>query len=134
MSVGLPVSNSRAARFTVRSFSAAVLGDRQVETGLGLLLVGHRGGADLEVALRRCQLFADRRLLRSDRRQIVLRGEHVEVGLGHPDHQVLRVCSTWASEAAASSLLCSQASSFWKRISGTGHRDAERPGREFPGA
>ena len=62
----------------------------EVVARLRLVRVGDGRGADLEVALRLRELLGDRDLLRAMKCEVVLRGEHVEVGLRHAHDQVLR--------------------------------------------
>jgi hypothetical protein len=83
-----PTSWSSAMRLVRRSLSAASSGGGQVEAGLRFARVGDGGGADLEIALGRGQLLGMAALLALGG-QRVLRGQHVEVGLGHAHDQVL---------------------------------------------
>ncbi len=66
-----------------------LLGDRLVVARLGLERVDDRGGADLEVALGLRELLRDRALLGVGKGDVVLREQHVEVGLRHAHDQVL---------------------------------------------
>ena len=61
----------------------------QIVAGLRFLLIGDGSGADFKVALGRIKLLRDGPLLRLNRRQIILRRKYVEVGLRHPNHQIL---------------------------------------------
>ena len=65
------------------------LRDHQVKFGLGFAGVGDGAGADFEIALRRRQLFANRRFLRADKGQTVARRQHIKVRAAYPHHQVL---------------------------------------------
>ncbi len=65
------------------------LGGRgQVVAGLGVVRIGNGGRAHLEVALGLRELLADGLLPGADQVQVVLRGQHVEIGLGGPRDQV----------------------------------------------
>ena len=66
-----------------------LLGHHEVVLGLRIARVGDGCGADFKVALGRCQLFGHRRLLRLDEGQVVLRRQHIEVGLADAHDQVL---------------------------------------------
>ena len=57
--------------------------------GLRLALVGDGGGADLEVALGRGKLFRHSGLLCAHEGQRVACGQHVKVGLGDANQQIL---------------------------------------------
>ena len=65
------------------------LGSNQIETGLGLALVGDGAGADLEVSLGGRQLLGGGGFLGADKGQGVLAGQHIKIGLADADHQIL---------------------------------------------
>ena len=65
------------------------LGYHQVKAGLSFPGVGDGGGADLKIALGRCQLFGDSGFLRQQIGQAVLGGQHIEVGGADFHDQVL---------------------------------------------
>ena len=67
-----------------------LLGHRLVVARLRLQRVHDGRGADLEVALGLRELLVDRGLLRLGQRHVVLREQHVEVGLRHAKREVLR--------------------------------------------
>ena len=64
---------------------------RHGEVVAGLRLVGVRdgGGADLEIALGRGELLGNGGFLRADEGDVVLRLQHVEIGLGDTQDQLL---------------------------------------------
>ena len=68
---------------------AQFLGHDQIVAGLGLVGVGNGGVAQLEIALGRFQLPGDGGFFGLGGRQRVLGVEHVEVGVGHAQQQVL---------------------------------------------
>ena len=70
-------------------FGCNFLRNHQVVAGLGFARVGHGGGAHLEVALGRGQLFRHCGFLGLHEGQRVLRGQHIKVGLAHAHQQVL---------------------------------------------
>ena len=61
----------------------------EVETGLRLARVSDGGGADLEIALGRCELLGDRLFPGLYRSERVGGCQHIEIGLGNPNDQVL---------------------------------------------
>ncbi len=65
------------------------LRQHQVVRGLRLVRIGDGLGADFKIALGRCQLLGGGVLLGAGRFQLVLRRQHVEVGLRHARDQVL---------------------------------------------
>ncbi len=65
------------------------LRDDLVELRLRVVGVGDRRGADLEIPLGLRQVFADRRLLALGQLDVEPRQQHVEIGLGDADDQVL---------------------------------------------
>ena len=69
------------------------LGDRLVVSRLGFQGIDDGRGSDLEVALGLRELLVDRGLLRFRQRHVVLGEQHVEVGLGEPQPQVLQRAS-----------------------------------------
>ena len=90
----------RAGRFADEFFQraqtdgeAVLLGDFlrhcEVVARLRFMGVGDGGGADFEVALGGRQLFGDGRFLRIDEGDVVLRLQHVEIGLCDAQDQVL---------------------------------------------
>ena len=80
----------RAHRDLERVLARDLLGDREVVARLRLVRVGDGRGPDLEVALRLRELLGDRDLVGADEVEVVLRGEHLEVGLRHAHDEVLR--------------------------------------------
>ena len=62
----------------------------QIMAGLGLAGVGDGGGANIEVALGKFQLFLHGALLGLHGGQRVLGGQHIKVALAHAHQQVLR--------------------------------------------
>jgi hypothetical protein len=74
-------------------FGSNFLRNHQVKAGLGFAAVGDGGSAHLEVALGRCQLLGHGRFLCAHKRQRVLGGEHIKVGLAQADDEVLRGCA-----------------------------------------
>ncbi len=65
------------------------VGPRGIEPGLGLEHVGLVGKADLEALVGLIELALERGFLGLHRRQVVLRAQHGEVGLGALQDQVL---------------------------------------------
>ena len=66
--------------------------DREIVLGLRLVGVGDGRGADFKIAFGLRQLFADGFFLRAGQRDVVLRKQHIEIGLrGAHDQGLARV-------------------------------------------
>ena len=99
-------------------FGCNFLRNHQVVAGLGFARVGHGGGAHLEVALGRGQLFRHCGFLGLHEGQRVLRGQHIKVGLAHAHQQVLVAASSCAWATSTPRSPCSTAMRLAGRYSG----------------
>jgi hypothetical protein len=90
----------------------------EVEARLRLMHVGDGDGADLEAGLGQLELLGCWPAQLRHRGERVLRVEHVEVGLGHAQHQSWRAMPNWVSASAVCISPCLNCTQFCQRNSG----------------